>query len=217
MLKLILFDFYKTLGFDSYKAPREEFFSLYRKLGIELTTPEKLKEFNKIFGKLVGFSKDWLEFSQKLLKELKIPDLKKKVKVLADFYQKNLTYELYDDVREVINLPFKKGILTSQARFLIEHLQLEKWARLFTPLETKFLKPDPRAFLVPLKEFKVGPEETLMVGDELERDIKPAQNLGMKTMLIDRDNSAKINNLSVPIIHSLRELRNLLTSKELIS
>lgn len=210
MLKLILFDFYKTLGFDSYKAPREEFFSFYQELGIDLSTPEKLKAFNKIFGKLVGFSKSWLEFSQKLLKELKIPDLKKKAKILADFYQKNLTYELYDDVKEVIGLPYKKGILTAQARFLIEHLQLEKWAILFTPLETKFLKPDPRAFLVPLKKFKVKAQEALMVGDELERDIKPAQELGMKTILIDRDNSVRITDSSLPKISSLKELKSVL-------
>jgi HAD superfamily hydrolase (TIGR01509 family) len=210
MLKLILFDFYKTLGFDSYKVPREEFFSFYQKLGIDLRAPEKLKEFNKIFGKLVGFSRSWLEFSQKLLKELKIPDFKKKAKSLADFYQKNLAYELYDDVKEVINLPFKKGILTAQARFLIEHLNLENWAILFTPLETKFLKPDPRAFLAPLKKFRVKVEETLMVGDELERDIEPAKKLGMKTILIDRDNSVKLDDSLLPKISSLGELKNIL-------
>lgn len=210
MLKLILFDFSKTLGFDNYKVPLEEFFSFHQTLGIDLKHPEKLKEFNKIFGKLIGFSKSWLDFSQKLLKELKIPDFEKKAKILADFYQKNLTFELYSDVKEVINLPFKKGILTAQARFLIEHLHLEEWAELFTPLETKFLKPDPRAFLVPLKKFKVKAEEALMVGDEVERDIMPAQKLGMKAILIDRNNSVKLNNPSFPKIHSLKELKGVL-------
>ncbi|MDD3735231.1 MAG: HAD family hydrolase [Candidatus Pacebacteria bacterium] len=210
MLKLILFDFYKTLGFDKYKVKIQDFFSLYQKLGIDLQTPEKRNEFNKIFGKLIGFSTSWLDFSQKLLKELKISNIVKNAKILADFYQKNLTYELYDDVKEVINLPFKKGVLTAQANFLIKHLKIEKWARLFTPLETKFLKPDPRAFMVPLKKFKVKPEETLMIGDELERDIKPAQKLGIKTILIDRENFVKVEDPSLKKIHSLSELKNIL-------
>ena len=46
-----------------------------------------------------------------------------------------------------------------------------------------------------------------MVGDEVERDIMPAQKLGMKAILIDRNNSVKLNNPSFPKIHSLKELK----------
>ncbi|MGB4253781.1 MAG: HAD family hydrolase [Minisyncoccales bacterium] len=210
MLKLILFDFHKTLGFDICKISREELFSFYQNLGIDLSKPEKLKEFSKAFGRLIGYSRNWMDFSQKFLKELKISNFKEKTKTLADFYQKNFSYQLYDDVKEVIDLPFKKGILTAQARFLIEHLHLENWAELFTPLETKFLKPDPRAFLVPLEKFKTKPEEAFMVGDELERDIKPAKELGMGVALIDRENSVRVEDTSIPKICSLGELKNIL-------
>lgn len=210
MIKLLIFDFYKTLGIDVYKADRKDFFAVYQKLGIDLSTPEKLQEFNKVFGKVVGFSRNWLECCQQLLKELRISGLDK-AKALADFYQKNLSYQLYDDAKEIINLPYKKAILTAQAKFLLQHLNLDKFATLFTPQETKFLKPDPRAFLMPLQKFKVKPEEALMIGDEVERDLVPAKNLGMETILIDREN--KIGNPPFRKITSLKELKEILNFK----
>jgi len=206
-LKLILFDFYKTLGFDICKVDPKEFFTFYQKLGIDLSDKEKFQKFNILFGKVIGYTKNWLECCQELLKGLGMPDFEK-AKTLADFYQKNLSYQLYDDVKEIFDLPFQKAVLTAQARFLIEHLGLDKIAKIFTPKETKFLKPDPRAFLVPLKEFGIKPEETVMVGDEVERDLIPAKNLGMEVILIDREN--KIENPSVKKISSLKELKNLL-------
>jgi len=131
-----------------------------------------------------------------------------KTQALADFYKENLVYKLYDDVKEIVNLPFQKAILTSGAGFLIKKLGLEKFAEVFTPKETKFLKPDKRAFLVVLEKLKVKPEEALMVRDEIERDLIPAKNLGMGAILIDREN--KIENAPFKKISSLKELKNLL-------
>jgi len=47
-----------------------------------------------------------------------------------------------------------------------------------------------------------------MVGDEIERDLIPAKNLGMEVILIDRKN--KIENAPFKKISSLKELKNLL-------
>jgi len=55
---------------------------------------------------------------------------------------------------------------------------------------------------------KVKPEEVLMIGDEIERDLIPAKNLGMEAILIDREN--KIVNPPVQKISSLSELKNIL-------
>jgi putative hydrolase of the HAD superfamily len=85
---------------------------------------------------------------------------------------------------------------------------LEKYFQIFTPKETKFSKPDERAFLAVLNFFKTKPEETLMVGDEIERDLIPAKKLGMETILIDREN--KIKDAQFKKIGSLKELKNLI-------
>jgi len=70
------------------------------------------------------------------------------------------------------------------------------------------LKPDPRAFLAVLEKLKVKPEEVLMIGDEVERDLIPAKNLGMEVILIDREN--KIENTPIRKISSLAELKYIL-------
>ena len=127
---------------------------------------------------------------------------------LANFYRENLVYQLYDDAKEIIDFPQQKAILTSAARFLFSNLGLEKHFEIFTPEETKFLKPDPKAFLYPLEKFGVKPEEAMMVGDELERDLIPAKNLGMEAILIDREN--KIKDPPVKKINSLVELKTIL-------
>ena len=124
------------------------------------------------------------------------------------FLKEDFVCEFYDDVKEIVNLPFQKAILTSGAGFSIKKLGLEKFAQVFTPKETKFLKPDKRAFLVVLEKLKVKPEEALMVRDEIERDLIPAKNLGMGAILIDREN--KIENAPFKKISSLKELKNLL-------
>ncbi len=42
-------------------------------------------------------------------------------------------------------------------------------------------KPDPAHFLFALETLKIKPEETLVVGDSIKRDIVPAHKLGFKT------------------------------------
>jgi len=124
------------------------------------------------------------------------------------FLKEDFVCEFYDDVKEIVNLPFQKAILTSGTGFSIKKLGLEKFAQVFTPKETKFLKPDKRAFLAVLEKLKVKPEEALMVGDEIERDLIPAKNLGMEVILIDRKN--KIENAQFEKINSLGELKQVL-------
>jgi len=206
--KLILFDLFGTLVSSMAKLKLEEFFAFYQKLGIQLKTKEDIKSFTSVFTRLMAESTNWKDLTQKLLKEVLPEHGPKKVNKLANFYKENIVYQPYDDIKEIIGLPYQKAILTTAAHFLFSNLGLEKFAKIFTPRETKFLKPDPRAFLAVLENLKVKPEEALMVGDEIERDLIPAQKLGMGVILIDRKN--KIENSPVRKISSLAELRNIL-------
>jgi putative hydrolase of the HAD superfamily len=47
-------------------------------------------------------------------------------------------------------------------------------------------KPDPSVFLAALADFGVGPSEACMVGDDFERDIHPALELGMTGIWINQ-------------------------------
>jgi len=206
--KLIIFDFSGTLAYLSKPIDFKEFFDSLKKFGIEITTDEDINVFASLFADLLGFAKNWLDFSKKLFEEYVEKPEREIIEKLAKFLEKNVSFAFYDDVKEIFDLPVQKAILSANAEFIIKSLGLEEFARVFTPKETKFLKPDPRAFLAVLEKLKVKPEETLMVGDELERDLIPAEKLGMETVLIDRDD--KIKNPSVKKIHSLTELKKIL-------
>ena len=207
-LKLIIFDLFGTLVFSVEKLKREDFFAFYQKLGIELKTEKDIKLFTSLFAQLMTQSAGWQDFSQKLLEKVIQKTDQEIVNKLTNFFKENIVYQLYDDAKEIIELSYQKAILTSAAPFLFSNLGLEKYFEIFTPRETKFLKPDPRAFLVVLNKLKVKPEEVLMVGDEVERDLIPAQKLGMETILIDRGD--KIENTPVKKINSLDELKQIL-------
>jgi len=51
-----------------------------------------------------------------------------------------------------------------------------------------FLKPEKRIFEIALEELGCSANEAVMVGDSLEEDIRGAESVGMKAILIDREN-----------------------------
>lgn len=205
--KLIIFDLFGTLVLSVEKLKKEDFFTFYQKLGIKFKTEKDIKLFTSLFIRLMAQSAGWQDFSQKLLEKVIRKTDQEIVNKLANFFKENIVYQLYDDAKEIIRLPYQKAILTSAAPFLFSNLGLEKYFEIFTPRETKFLKPDPRAFLAVVEKLKVKPEETLMIGDELERDLVPAKKLGMKTVLIDRNDTVK--DTSIKKIKSLTELKTI--------
>jgi HAD superfamily hydrolase (TIGR01509 family) len=192
---------------ETKKKP-EEFFRIYQSLGIDLKTKEEALKFQKIFVQAMKNSNSWEDLGNEIIKLIFKKEDKERGEKLSQFLKENLNYQLFDDAKEVFDLPHQKAILTEAPHFLFSHLNLEKYFQIFTPKETKFSKPDERAFLTVLNFFKVKPKETLMIGDEIERDLIPAKKLGMETILIDREN--KIKDAQFKKISSLEELKNLI-------
>jgi len=50
-----------------------------------------------------------------------------------------------------------------------------------------FRKPDPRIFTIACTLLAIPPAEVVYIGNDLETDVKGAQGIGMKTVLLDRD------------------------------
>lgn len=101
-------------------------------------------------------------------------------------------------------LPFRKAIVTTIPKFFLSNLNLKDFNVIITGKESSKAKPHPKCFLEALKRLKVKSEETLMIGNEIDCDIKPAENLGIRGILIDRDNA--FNNYHGQKIKSLREI-----------
>jgi HAD superfamily hydrolase (TIGR01509 family) len=208
MIRLIIFDFSGTLA---YFASGE-----YRQVS------EKLREFNlpvsdeqvaKLEEKLPGYFSEaasWKELTDKVVQKLGMVLEADRRESLEAFLERKLACRLYGDAESVLSLPQDKAILTLSGKFVVSSIPELRRFTVFSPDVTGAKKPDPKAFLAVLAKMQADPEETVMVGDSLENDILPALAIGMKAVLIDRDNSMKVNNPAIIKISSLKELKRFL-------
>jgi HAD superfamily hydrolase (TIGR02253 family) len=74
--------------------------------------------------------------------------------------------------------------------------------------DTKIKKPGRKPFLLALKKLKLKPNECLMIGDSLVRDIAPAKRLGFKTAFAKYGGNAAKSRLKPDYI--LRDIKDLL-------
>jgi HAD superfamily hydrolase (TIGR01509 family) len=206
-IKLIIFDFWETLAYFPKSDPKE-FYGSMGSFGIKAKTEKEIKSFSDLFSKSMCFSKSWLDFSQRVLNAfIENPD-KEQINDLAHYLKQKISFQFYPDANLVLKLPTNKALLTNSAKFLVKDKLFKDFSGIFTPEETKFIKPDPRAFLMVLEKLKVKPEKTIMVGDDLERDLVPAVKLGITPILIDR--KERIANPPFIKINSLAELPKIL-------
>lgn len=204
--KLLLFDFSGTLAF--FKEPdMKEFFDFLKEIGINLKGEKEMRIFVDIFKKMLGYAKDWYEFSLKLFGQFVKNPSQGVIEKLACFLEKNIVFQLYDDAKDIFKLKNEKAILTGNSRFLVERSDVLKDMQIFTPKDTVYVKPDKKAFLFVLNKLKKNPCDVVMIGDEIKRDIIPAQKLGIRAILIDRENV--YNNKGIERIDSLSQLANM--------
>lgn len=129
----------------------------------------------------------------------------------------------YPDAKDMLQYLHSKGygigIIANQTLGTKDRLQ--KWGLLpcidliFASAEMGLAKPDPRIFEQAIKRSGCIPSETVMIGDRLDNDIRPAKKLGMGTIWA-RQGFAIYQNPDSPdcipdcIINCLSELKNIL-------
>jgi len=98
-----------------------------------------------------------------------------------------LSLGLESELKE-ISRQFKIGIAGQYGRELLDFLEeksiLDCFAHQFTQDNFSITKPDPRYYEEILQAIGVDPQACIMVGDRIDKDIIPAKQLGMKTVLI---------------------------------
>lgn len=184
-IKLAIFDFSGTLAYS--KADGPNLLEGIDSLGFRLKTPSEIDLFYALIRQFLDSAESWQNLSEKIVFAMGIKEDKGIVEKLAGLLKDSLGFKLYDDAQEAFALPVQKAILTAGNHFLLKDCGIPEDIKIFTPLETKYLKPDPRAFLFVLEQMAIDPQQAIMVGDELERDLTPAASLGMKAFLIDRE------------------------------
>jgi FMN hydrolase / 5-amino-6-(5-phospho-D-ribitylamino)uracil phosphatase len=108
-------------------------------------------------------------------------------------WENSENFELYDDVlpalEELRRYGLKLGLVSNTGRDLpafIEHHRLDVDAALGSRAHG-WTKPHPTIFQAVLDQLGVEPPDAAMVGDSIEDDVEGAQALGMRAILLDRE------------------------------
>ncbi len=125
--------------------------------------------------------------------------LKNSKKSFYEFFQREAF--IYDDVKEILeyckNNKIKCSVYTDVAYGMDDEFSLNDIAEIadyiqlkLTSLNVGYRKPNKKGFEIMLEKFNCKPEEILYVGDE-KKDIDGAKGVGIKSILINRDNQEK--------------------------
>ncbi len=135
-------------------------------------------------------------------------------------------FELYDDVREVlqalVDCGIRIGLVSNTQRCLASFQSHFALGGLIAGTVSSFehgrMKPHPSIFEAALARVGADPSTAVMVGDSIRQDIEGALRAGMRAILLDRGQNAapRAAELGVPVIRSLRELPNLVLHDRVI-
>lgn len=136
---------------------------------------------------------------------------------IQEAYKDAKNQALYPDVLFTLkNLKQRKyilGTLTGGLKVDINHrlkiLEIKDFFSYIIATGTMpFNKPDPHVFKYVLKVTNLPPEEMVYVGNDYEVDIVGAESIGMRAILVDREN--RFTKLKCERMSSLKELLKLL-------
>lgn len=132
-----------------------------------------------------------------------------------------------EGIQEILPLLRKKFqiVLVSNAQDSDKHLVRQALQRvdlvdyfheIFTPLELNESKPAPKFFLNLLKQIEVEPEHAIMIGDDYQKDIIGAKQVGLWTIWYNPDRK-ELNNINFPYhdaeVNHLSELNSIIQQK----
>jgi len=209
MIRLIIFDFSGTLAYYDAGGYKEIFGKL-REFNLPVKEEKTAELLKKAIPEYFSEAEDWDELADKIIQKLGIVLETDRRQRLAALLRRKLAFKLYEDAADIIPLPQDKAILTLCNKFVVDSIPELRYFTVFSPKLAETAKPDLKAFLAVLGKMKADPGETIMVGDSLERDILPARALGIKAILLDREDKTDINDASIIKIKSLKELKKYL-------
>lgn len=118
------------------------------------------------------------------------------------YFEKNI----YDTLKTIKDKGFKIGVISNTCYYDEVMKECFRKASIYDLIDSftfsyslRIAKPNKQIFKTALETMKITPVEAVMVGDNLESDIKPALDLGMKTIWLNHKNNS-INSEIVPDI-----------------
>jgi putative hydrolase of the HAD superfamily len=227
MIKAVFFDFYNTLA--THHPPREEaWVNACREMGIEI-------EAKALFDSLPAADMYWRnEDSRSPIDKRPLEEKidfyagyatmimqgagieisrDTALQLLAKIQQHKWEFKTYDDTLPILKELKKLGLTIGLVSNVVKDME-PTYTQLgiqpyldfkVTSSEVGCDKPQPEIFMAALEKAQVKPEESIFVGDQYHLDIVGARGVGIKGLLIDRnDYSPEITDC--PRIHSLTEI-----------
>jgi putative hydrolase of the HAD superfamily len=144
--------------------------------------------------------------------------------IFWDETYKNL--KLYSKVKETLRIIKENHLRIGIVSDLVAHIQIKKLKKLGISKYVDFIitseeagkeKPHPSIFLLALEKADCRPNEAIMVGDSIEKDIIGAKHLGITSILIS-NNTEKRDKVDF-VINNFKEIIEILgiTQKKLIT
>jgi putative hydrolase of the HAD superfamily len=210
MIKAVFFDFYNTLA--THHPPREEaWVNACREFGIELDA-------KTLFNSLPAADMYWrneesrlpidkrtmeekielyTEYATRILHEAGAEVSREiALQIMAKLRGHKWEFKVYDDalptLKELKNHSLIIGLVSNVAKDMeptYSELGIQPYLDFkVTSAEVGYDKPRPEIFMAALKKAQVKPEESIFVGDQYHLDIVGARGVGIKGILIDRNN-----------------------------
>lgn len=209
MIKAVCFDFYNTLA--THHPPREEaYVNACRELGIEV-------EAKALFKSLPAADMYYRDENSRSPIDERTPEGKidfyaeymtrilagagvevgrdMALQILAKLRKYDWKFKVYDDTLATLKELKKRGLIlglisnvAQDMESTYEELGLQPYLNFkVTSSEVGCDKPRPDIFLAALKKAQVKPEDAIYVGDQYDLDVVGARGVGMKAVLLDRN------------------------------
>lgn len=189
MIKLVIFDLWKTLAY------REGGYSTTSKMLEETGSDIPKEKFVKIFEESVQTQK-WkskFEAYENLCRNMGLETTKKNVELLMNIRDKaEEQSKLYPHtiplLMQLHKKGYKTGLISNSTEFSIK--QIKEKTKLLDYIDYPLfsfdmgvVKPDLNFFKEMLKIAKCRPEECIMIGDKMKDDVEPPKSIGMNAIL----------------------------------
>lgn len=205
----VFFDLDRTL-WDFEKNTEETLRELYQKHFLSLYFPSfydfhrEYKTINESQWDLYRqgkITKDFLRANRfyLTLKTAGVDDLQLADKIGTEYIsitpEKTALYPFTHEILSLLKQKYDLYVLTNGFRE-VQHTKINRcvlfpyFTEVITSEDAGFMKPDPRFFTYVLNKLDVAPDRCIMIGDDIEVDIKGAQQVGIDTIYFNHNLSS---------------------------
>ena len=194
-IRAVLFDLHGTLAYVKEDVSDAEISAYLSKRSYEASLQQLRAAW--AFVSFIDYLKygysNWYSFFSRILWRLKVKVDEATITGVAKLLESK-PYELYPDAAEAVmtarNSGFKTAIVTTIAHFKFEKAIQpirEYLDFVMTGYEAGCDKSNPKMYWKVLEILGVKPEEAIMIGDDMQLDILLPSQLGINTILLDRE------------------------------